>query len=109
MLTAEKFRPQRDRGPRYVCSAARRTNMKNPIDARYENKNNCPEREPTEEQFLDQFAALEESLALLQALIHSMSGNVKLFGSLARHLRRSGCPATDHRDKTGCRDTHFRQ
>jgi hypothetical protein len=83
--------------------------MKDTIDARDEEKDNCPEREPTEEQFLEQFAALEESLALLQALIHNMSGNVKLFGSLARHIRRSSCPATDHGEEIGCRHTHFKQ
>ena len=83
--------------------------MKDTIDARYKDKDNCLEREPTEDQFLEQFAALEESLTLLQALIHGMSENVKQFGSLARHIRRSSCPATDHREEIGCGHTHFKQ
>jgi hypothetical protein len=53
-----------------------------------------PEREITEEQFFEQFAALEEGLARLQIHIRDMSENAKLFGSLARHMRRSICPAT---------------
>ena len=83
--------------------------MKDTINARYESNDECPERKPAEEEFLEQFAALEESLTLLQALLHSMSENVKLFGSLARHIRRSTCPAADHQDAVGCRHTHFRQ
>ena len=52
-----------------------------------------PEHELTEEQFFEQFAALEDGLALLQIHMHGMSENAKLFGSLARHMRRSICPA----------------
>ena len=66
--------------------------MKEAIDARYESKNDCAEL--TEDQFLEQFAALEESVTLLQAHMQSMSETVKLFGSLARHIRRSTCPTT---------------
>jgi hypothetical protein len=77
--------------------------MKETIGARDEREDNCPERELTEEQFLEQFAALEESLALLQAHMHSMSENAKLFGSLARRIRRSTCPATNHGDEIRCR------
>ena len=40
--------------------------MKETIDARDESKDHRSEREHTEERFLEQFAALEESLALLQ-------------------------------------------
>ena len=52
-----------------------------------------PEPELTEEQFFEQFAALEDGLALLQIHMRGMSETVKLFGSLARHMRRSICPA----------------
>ena len=68
--------------------------MKGTFDARDERKDNCPEQEFTEERFLAQFASLEESLALIQVHMHSMSANAKLFGSLARHIRRSTCPPT---------------
>jgi len=53
-----------------------------------------PDHEITEEQFFEQFAAIEEGLALLQIQMRAMSENAKLFGSLARHMRRSICPAT---------------
>jgi hypothetical protein len=56
------------------------------------NKGSFSERELSEEQFLDQFAALEEGLALLQIHMHGMSENAKLFGSFARQMRRSICP-----------------
>jgi len=73
--------------------------MKETIDARDESKDHRSEREHTEERFLEQFAALEESLALLQAHMHSMSENAKLFGSLARHIRRSTFPATGRQNQ----------
>jgi hypothetical protein len=78
--------------------------MKETVDARDGSKNSCSERGLTEERFLEQFAALEESLTVLQAHMHSMSENAKLFGSLARHIRRSRCPTTGHQDKSraGC-------
>jgi hypothetical protein len=63
------------------------------INVRDQGKSGRPEREFTEEQFLEQFAALEESLALLQSDMRRMSENARLFGSLARHIRRSACPA----------------
>ena len=50
------------------------------------------EREFTEEQFFEQFAALEEGLAVVQIQLRSLSENAKLFGSLVRHMRRSICP-----------------
>jgi hypothetical protein len=83
--------------------------MRETIDSRDEHNGNCLERELTEEQFLEQFAELEESLALLQAQIHSMSERVKLFGSLAQRIRRSTCPAVDHRDTIRCPHAYARQ
>ena len=68
--------------------------MKCFIDTHDKNNGSFPEQEFTEEQFLAQFAALEDGLALLQIHIRGMSENAKLFGSLARHMRRSICPAT---------------
>jgi len=47
-----------------------------------------------EEQFFEQFAALEDGLARLQVDMRGMIENAKLFGSLVRHMRRSTCPAT---------------
>ena len=68
--------------------------MKYLIDPHDENKGSFPDQELTEEQFFEQFAALEDGLALLQIHMRGMSENAKLFGSLARHMRRSICPAT---------------
>jgi hypothetical protein len=68
--------------------------MKYLVDTHDKAKGRFPEPELTEEQFFEQFAALEEGLALLQIHIRSMSENAKLFGSLARHIRRSVCPTT---------------
>jgi hypothetical protein len=68
--------------------------MKCFIDARDKNKHSFPEQELTEEQFFEQFAALEDGLALLQIQIRGMSENAKLFGCLARRMRRSICPTT---------------
>jgi hypothetical protein len=73
--------------------------MQETIHARDEGKDYCSKRELTEERFLEQFGALEESLTLLQAHMHSISENAKLFGSLARRIRRSTCPTTGHQDK----------
>ncbi len=64
------------------------------IDSHDKNKSSFPEQELTEEQFFEQFAALEEGLALLQIQMRGMSENAKLFGSLARQMRRSICPVT---------------
>ncbi len=66
--------------------------MQYPIDTHDENKGGLPERELTEEQFLEQFAALEEGIALLQIQMRNLSEHAKLFGSLAGHIRRSICP-----------------
>ncbi len=68
--------------------------MKYFFDTHDKHKCSFPEQDLTEEQFLEQFAALEERLALLQIHMRSMSENAKLFGSLARHIRRSICPTT---------------
>jgi len=64
------------------------------IDTHDKNNGSFAEQEPTAEQFLEQFAALEERVALLQIHIRSMSENAKLFSCLARHIRRSICPMT---------------
>ena len=66
--------------------------MKSFIDTHDKNKNSFPEQELTEEQFFEQFAALEDGLALLQIHMRGLSENAKLFGKLARHMRRSICP-----------------
>jgi hypothetical protein len=63
------------------------------VDTDDKNKGSFLEQELTEERFFEQFAALEESLALLQLHMRDMSENAKLFGSLAMHIRRSVCPA----------------
>ena len=59
-----------------------------------ENEASSPEQEFTEEQFFEQFAAIEEGLALLQIQMRSMSEHAKRFGSIAGQMRRSICPAT---------------
>jgi len=65
--------------------------MKRPIDIHDKNKGSFLEQE---EQFFEQFAAIEDGLALLQIHMRGMSENAKLFGNLARHMRRSICPTT---------------
>jgi len=52
------------------------------------------EQEFTEEQFFEQFAALEEGLAVVQIQLRDLSENARLFGGLVRQMRRSICPAT---------------
>ena len=66
--------------------------MKSFIDTHDKNKGSFPEQEITEEQFFEQFAALEEGVALLQIHLRGMSENAKLFDSLAKHIRRSKLP-----------------
>jgi hypothetical protein len=68
--------------------------MKCPVDARDDNKGSFPEQELIEEQFFEQFAALEDGLARFQVDMRGMIENAKLFGSLVRDMRRSICPAT---------------
>jgi hypothetical protein len=64
----------------------------NCIDTHDRNKGSFPEGQLTEEQFFEQFAALEEGLALLQIHMRGMSENAKLFGNLVTQIRRSICP-----------------
>jgi hypothetical protein len=49
--------------------------MKCFIDTHDKNKGSFPEQEITEERFFEQFAALEEGLALLQIHMRGMSEN----------------------------------
>ena len=65
-----------------------------------DNKGGLLDRELTEEKFFEQFAALEENLALLQTHMRDMSETVKLFGSLATRIRRSVCPTARAREET---------
>ena len=69
--------------------------MKGPAETDETTSTGIQQRELTEEQFFEQFAALEDGLALLQIHMRDMSKNARLFGTLARHMRRSICPATE--------------
>jgi hypothetical protein len=64
------------------------------IDVHEERKSASLGQEFTEEQFFEQFAALEEGLALVQIQLRDLSENAKRFGSLVTYLRRSTCPTT---------------
>jgi len=68
--------------------------MKCCCDAQEKKRGNIPQLEFTEEQFFEQFAALEEGLALVQIQLRDLSENAKLFGGLVRQMRRSTCPVT---------------
>ena len=68
--------------------------MKCFCDVQDKGKGSIREQELTEEQFFEQFAALEDGLAVVQTQLRGLSENARLFGSLARHMRRSICPAT---------------
>ena len=68
--------------------------MRYPTDIQDNIKSSFPEQELSEEQFLEQFAALEDSLALLQIHVRALSENVERFGSLATQMRRLTSPAT---------------
>ena len=68
--------------------------MKYLIETHDKTEGSLPGRELTEEQFFEQFAALEDGLALLQIHMRGMSENARLFGNLATHMRRSICPTT---------------
>lgn len=68
--------------------------MRYPTDIQDNTKSSFPEQELSEEQFLEQFAALEDSLALLQIHVRALSENVERFGSLATQMRRLTSPAT---------------
>lgn len=63
------------------------------IDTRDKKERSFPEQQLTEEQFFEQLAALEDGVALLQMHLRDISENAKLFGNLARQIRRSICPA----------------
>lgn len=60
-------------------------------------KDNIPQQQFTEDQFFEQFAALEEGLALVQIQLRGLSENAEIFGSLVRQIRRSTCPVTPSR------------
>jgi hypothetical protein len=68
--------------------------MKCCADTHHTNKGLFPEQEITEEQFFEQFAALEDGLSLLQLQMRAMSENARLFGSFVRHMRQSTCPTS---------------
>jgi hypothetical protein len=68
--------------------------MKSCAESHARSKDCLPERELTEERFLEQFAALEDGLDFLQLQMRSMAENVKLFGSFVRHMRQSTSPAS---------------
>jgi hypothetical protein len=68
--------------------------MKCLIGTHCKTEGNSPEQELAEEQFFEQFAALEDGLVLVQIQLRSLSENAKLFGSLVRQMRRSICPTT---------------
>jgi hypothetical protein len=63
-------------------------------DVQDRQKGSIPKQEFTEELFLEQFAALEEGLALVQTQLRGLSENARLFSGLVRHVRRSSCPPT---------------
>lgn len=63
-------------------------------------KGSIQKREFAEERFLEQFAALEDDLCLLQLQMRRMSENAKLFGSFVTHMRQSTCPVTCGEQKT---------
>ena len=54
--------------------------MKCFFDNHDKNKGSFPEQEFTDEQFFEQFAAIEDGLALLQIHMRGLSENAKLFG-----------------------------
>jgi len=74
--------------------------MKCCVETRDKDKSSILNQDLTEERFFEQFAALEDGLALLQLQMRSMSENAKLFGSFVRHMRQSTCPATSGERKT---------
>ena len=66
--------------------------MNHLIDIDTRDKDNLPELQLAEEQFLEQFAALEEGLARLQNQMRCISEDAELFVGLATYIRRSICP-----------------
>jgi hypothetical protein len=92
-----------DRDKREGGARSKANHIPSPVDARQPNTRDyhheaidittktkaLPERELTEEQFFEQFAALEEGLALVQ-INRGLSENAA-FRRLVRHMRRSIC------------------
>ena len=74
--------------------------MKCCADVHDKNTGCLPEQEITEERFLEQFAALEDGIGLLQLQMRGMLENAKLFGSFVRHIRQATCPAARGKHKT---------
>ena len=66
--------------------------MKCCVDIQDEHESCLADRERTEERFLEQFAALEDGLSLLQLQMRGLSENAKQFGSLVRNIRQAACP-----------------
>jgi hypothetical protein len=66
--------------------------MKCCCDVQDTKKGSLSQQEFSEEQFFEQFAALEEGLARVQSQLRGLSENAELFGRLVRHMRRSTCP-----------------
>jgi hypothetical protein len=63
-------------------------------------KDSIQNEQLTEERFFEQFAALEDGLALLQLQMRRMSENAKLFGSLVTHMRQSTRPVARGEQRT---------
>jgi hypothetical protein len=84
---------RRPAGLRMEAKATRSIVMICLSDTRDKTERSFLEQRPTEEQFFEQLAALEDGVALLQMQIRSLSENAKMFGNLARQMRRSISPA----------------
>ena len=63
------------------------------VDTQDKHKSCIADQELTEEQFLEQFAALEDGLSLLQLQMRGLSENAKRFGSFVRNIRQVTCPS----------------
>jgi hypothetical protein len=59
------------------------------VEARGPDTNGRAENQTAEEQFLEQFAAIEDGLALVQIQMCAMAENARLFGELAERIRAS--------------------
>jgi hypothetical protein len=59
------------------------------VEARGRTTTGRAENQAAEEQFLEQFAAIEEGLALLQIQMRAIAENARLFGELAERIRAS--------------------
>ena len=59
------------------------------VEARGRDTGGRAQKQAAEEQFLEQFAALEDGLALVQIQIRAMAENARLFGKLAERIRAS--------------------